>query len=458
MSEKFENAAFSALRQYNMLDRVTCVTVALSGGADSMSLLHFLSRNKQKLNITVTAAHINHCIRGQEALRDEQFVKAECEKLGVELCIKRVDIPALAKEKHIGLEECGRQERYAFFEELRGRFPSSVTATAHTASDNAETVLLNITRGSGLDGLCGIPPVRSGIIRPLINCTRADIESYCRDNLISYITDSTNLCDNYSRNRIRLNVLPQLEMINPAAAAAVNRLSSLARADCEMIDKISVRELESCRLENGLSREKLLSLDTALSVRVIKKYISERFDIVPEKRQLDLLAGYLSDGHGAVELRKDIFASVKNGVLTVQKTSANMPINLSTFTEMPFSGGISFEYNGKHYEISDKKTDNSDNEHKINKKLLINRISCGIISCDTVLRCRKSGDHFTQLGRGCTKSVKKLFSELKLPAEERAARLLVANGSEVLWIEGVGVSQSAAVPGDGPFFEIKAGC
>ena len=466
MSAQFEKAAFNALEKYKMLEGADRVTVALSGGADSMSLLYFLNKNSEKLGITVDAAHLDHSIRGEEALRDVEFVKRECARLGVELIVKKADIPALAKERRVGLEECGRQERYAFFEQLRLERPLSVTATAHTASDNAETVLLNITRGSGTDGLCGIPPVRDGVIRPLIGCTRSDIEEYCRVNSISYITDSTNLSDNYSRNRIRLNVIPQLEMINPAAVSAINRLSQLARADKELIGEMVKSELEECCSGGGLITEKLKKLNDALLMRVIREYIIEKTSIVPEKKQIDLIIGCLSEGHGAVELRKDIFAVIERDLLICKDLSINNTTNLSiklsmnsaSLTEIPFLDGTSFDHNGKHYEILRHEPSNFPEGSKINKKLLINRISCGIISCDTVLRCRKSGDHFTQLGRGCTKSVKKLFSELKLAQQERDTRLLAANGSEVLWIEGIGVSQQAAPSNDEPFYEIKAGC
>lgn len=445
-----------------MLEGISHVTAALSGGADSMSLLHFLVKNRERLGITVDAAHLDHNIRGQEAKRDEEFVKRECEKLGVRLHLRSLDIPALAKERKIGLEECGRQERYRFFEELRETIPASVTATAHTASDNAETVLLNITRGCGIDGLCGIPPVRSGIIRPLIGCTRGDVEAYCAEHGVPFITDSTNLSDEYSRNRVRLNVMPQLELINPSAQRAINRLSMLARSDAAVIKAAAGREAARCAKDGGLDVKTLMSCEEHIIPRVILSYLSGMTETTPEKRHIDLIVEAARAGHGAVEIKKGEYVAVSGDIIKYINTptdlSANKSIKSSVNTEIPFKAGQGFDFNGKHYEISEKKSLNSADNNKINKKLLINCLSCGIISCDTIFRTRRSGDVFTQAGRGCTKTVKKLFSELKLSPQEREARLVAANGSTVLWIEGVGVSQQAAVCEDGPFYEIKAGC
>ena len=168
-----------------------------------MCLLEILSKLKDEYGIILKAVHLNHNIRGQEALRDQRVVEEFCQKLGIECLSYSVDIPALAKEMGIGEEECGRIKRYECFNDAG----CDAVATAHTLSDSIETMMFNLIRGTGLKGLCGIPAKRDNIIRPLIECTRSEIESYCKDNKIDYVTDSTNLTDDYTRNYIRHNIV-----------------------------------------------------------------------------------------------------------------------------------------------------------------------------------------------------------------------------------------------------------
>ena len=228
-----EKFVLEAIKRFSLLKNADTVTVALSGGADSMALLYALFSLKEKLGITVKAAHLNHLIRGDEALRDEEFVKAACKKLGVELTVKREDVPAYATELGISTELAARVLRYKF---LEGVADGGLIATAHTASDNLETVILNLTRGSGIDGLSGIPPKRGAFIRPVILCTRAQIEEYCEINKIPFVTDSTNHSDDYTRNKIRHNIVPVLKKLNPSVEATVLRSALLLREDSAFLE------------------------------------------------------------------------------------------------------------------------------------------------------------------------------------------------------------------------------
>ena len=171
-----ENKIPSVIARYDMLSRGDAVIVGTSGGADSMALLHWLFTHRDELGITVNACHINHNLRGEESLRDERFVRSFCEKLSIPLTVYSIEV---ITDKHESVEERARKMRYKCFDELCEKL-SAKLATAHTASDNAETVLINILRGTGTKGLGGIPPVRGKIIRPLLRCTREDTESYCR--------------------------------------------------------------------------------------------------------------------------------------------------------------------------------------------------------------------------------------------------------------------------------------
>ena len=188
--------AKKAINEYRMLENVSTVVVGLSGGADSVCLLHVLYTLKDEYKLNLIASHVNHGIRGEEAENDALFSKNFAETLGADFKLLQVDCVKEAQENGETTEEAGRRLRYEFFNSLC-EDENTVIATAHNSNDNLETVVFNITRGSALSGAKGIPPKRDNIIRPLIFCSRAEIEGYCKENNLSFVTDSTNLSDDY---------------------------------------------------------------------------------------------------------------------------------------------------------------------------------------------------------------------------------------------------------------------
>ncbi|MEG3028808.1 MAG: tRNA lysidine(34) synthetase TilS, partial [Oscillospiraceae bacterium] len=213
----------ASITRYSMIDKGDTVAVALSGGADSMALFHLLCYNKERLGINLLAAHINHGLR-KESCEEEKFVTEYCQKNGVECMVLKAELGEKEKPQGLSTESWARQVRYEFFDSIAEAKGAKI-ATAHTLSDSCETVLFNITRGTSIKGAMGIPAVRGNIIRPLIDCTRTEIEEYCRVNDIPYVTDSTNFKDVYSRNKIRLKVIPTLRQINSAAERAIGEFS-----------------------------------------------------------------------------------------------------------------------------------------------------------------------------------------------------------------------------------------
>lgn len=418
----------TALDKYLMLDSYDKVIVALSGGADSVALLHSLNSVKELYNITLYACHLNHMIRGQEAERDEKFVRDLCSALNIELFVRKVDVVKLAKEQKQSLELVGRNVRYEFFKELSDKLSAKI-ATAHTASDNAETVLYNLTRGTAVTGLTGIIPVRDYIIRPLILCVREDIERYCDENNLQYVTDSTNLTDDYTRNNIRHNVVPVLKGINPDFMDAVSRMSDTMTDVKIYLDKISLGEIKNCKTDYGYDAKKLLSLDKAVLTHSLCM-IAKNIGVVVSNRHVELIVDVLKNG-GAVDLENGKRAVCKQGVFRI--------IDSTSAKSLDKTDAVAFLRSGFAKYISKEELKN------VNKKLLTNCINCDIITDSTVVRTRKEGDEFTLCNRNVTKSLKKLFNELKIPAEKRSQLKLVANGSTVLWIEGIGVSEYGKV-------------
>ena len=200
--------------------------VAVSGGRDSVCLLHYLAAMPR--DFTVAAAHLNHGQR-PTAGRDVDFVRQLCRELDVPLTVERADVPALARERGVGLEEAGRMARYDFFRRTADRLGAQRIATAHHAADQAETVLLNLVRGTGMQGLAGIPPVRGRIVRPLLETSREDIETYLEIHRLSHVEDETNRDTALRRNLLRREVMPRLAELHDGAAANICRTAELLR-------------------------------------------------------------------------------------------------------------------------------------------------------------------------------------------------------------------------------------
>ncbi len=417
--------AIKSICDFSLIDNGDRIIVALSGGADSVALLHFLNSIKEEYNLSLYACHINHMIRGVEADSDEFFVRSLCDDYDIELFVKKIDVLSLSQSQKISLELCGRNVRYEFFKQLSAQLDAKV-ATAHTSSDNVETVLYNIARGTSLSGLCGIKPKRDYIVRPLIGCTREDVEQYCVDNHLEYVTDSTNLTDDYTRNNIRHNAVPILKSINPDLCSAVNRMCYNITATKEFIDKYSIKEINRCKTSYGYLSEKLLSLDTAILSNVLY-LICKDHGLSVSQKHIELIKDALSNC-GCVDLGDDFRAVCKQGTLRIIKAHTVADVYECKFKEY------------QHIEYISKKELNN-----INKNFLKDCINRDIITDDTVVRTRKEGDSFTFFDRKVTKSVKKLMNEMKIPTEKRSSLLLVANGSTVLWLQGVGVSKQGMV-------------
>ncbi|MBR2880245.1 MAG: tRNA lysidine(34) synthetase TilS, partial [Oscillospiraceae bacterium] len=250
-----------------MIPPGTKVLCAVSGGADSVALLHFLSKME---DVKLAAAHYNHCLRGTESDADEEFVKTLCGKLGIECVTGRGDVAAYAAESGKSTEEAARTLRYEFLEKTARELGCSCIATAHNADDNAETVLLNLTRGTGLKGLCGIPPVRGKIIRPFLQNTREEIEHYLEQNGLEHIEDSSNALDDYSRNRIRHYVSPVLRQLNPSYTSAIARMTESLREDEEYISSAAAEFIGRETKGRSLSVDAVMALESPVRMRVFR--------------------------------------------------------------------------------------------------------------------------------------------------------------------------------------------
>lgn len=403
------------------------VQAALSGGADSVCLLLVLYEYCCKNGNKLTAVHINHCLRGSESDRDENFCRELCGRYGIPLTVHRVDAAKYSKERGMSCEEGARELRYRLFEETSAGF----TATAHNLGDNAETVIFNIARGTGLKGLCGIPPVRDKIVRPLINVSRADIEKYVTEKGESYVTDSTNLSDDFSRNKIRHRIIPALLEINGSAPENIGNMASLLREEDEFLDKLAaaltaeVSVLSSA--EPVLRRRKVMQLLKAAGISPDMGAVQRAENVVMHRGTREQLSG-------------NIFAYTESGCLKMGEIPET--ITYENF-EIPFTEGeFTVPPNrictvGKIYFFNKIKECNS---------FLTNfDIDCDKIQGSAVLRMRRSGDTIRLAGENFSRKLRKIYNAKKIPPYMREYAVVIEDEGGIIFAEHCGVSARAAV-------------
>lgn len=410
------------LNDYSMLGNAKRITVALSGGADSVALLNVLNSLKEIFNFELTAAHFNHKIRGKEADRDENFCKDICKKIGVNIFIGTADVPAVSKEKKQSLELAARECRYAFFDSL----DTDLVATAHTASDNIETVIFNITRGTGLAGLCGIPPKRGKYIRPLIYCTRQEIERYCTANELTFVNDSTNDIDDCSRNIIRHKVIPALKEINPSLENTALGSTALFAADNNCLEHAAEIVYKNALKEEGLSVKTFAHLDKAVISRILRIYYKSVCGSSADLKHINELVDLCERG-GTISLKDKRTATCKNGFLKIEEP----------FVKTEFSVTLDYADN-----------DFFGEDQKVNNLLLKNMISCDNIKGELIVRKRLPGDKIRLGKRGVTKTFKNLYNEYKIPLCERDNLPVIADEEGPLWVYKIGVASRCVVGDD----------
>lgn len=434
--------------------------VGLSGGADSMSLVHFLASHREEGGWTLEAVHVNHCLRGEESERDQRRVQEFCRGLHISLTVERADIAALAKETRQSEEACGREVRYRIFAQAaqkalkQGKEP--VIVTAHTLSDDLETMLLHMVRGCSLDGLCGIPEVRklegTGIllVRPMLKLTREEVELYCAENHLLFVTDSSNLSDVYARNRIRRQVLPQMKMLNPSIEETYLRMRESLDADREYLSRQADGLLQSAGREAGWDRETLAGAHRALRSRAEAEILRTHkiFVSTLHIRQLDEVvtgqSGALTIGSVRFQIRGGILMAEQESVYTVQPVS--LPPNgkgkiCIAFTEWNQDGKVFRTFEKSMY-FQTVSAEEYFQQRKIYKNLLYFAVDYDTIKDDAVIRARAPGDFLRLPGNGGRKTLKKCFQEAHLSRKERETRIMLAQGSEIIWLEGVGVGEA----------------
>ncbi|MDE6470605.1 MAG: tRNA lysidine(34) synthetase TilS [Eubacterium sp.] len=410
------NRINNTIDKFNMLSPGDRILVGVSGGADSMLLLRYLISVRNIYDITVAVAHIEHGIRGQESIDDAAFVEEFCKANHLEFYLLSIDAVNEAREQKMGVEEYSRKRRYAFFNSI----PCDKIATAHNLSDNAETVLFRLARGSGLKGVCGIPPVRGKIIRPLIEISAADIRAYCENNNIEYRIDSTNSSGDYTRNYIRNTVIPDFKKVNSDFENSIASFINDANEDMEFIISQSEQAYNAVLYKNMLNIGLLSQFHISIKKRIIIKYFSN-YNISLDRVHLNDIIK-LIEKRGRVQIKGDYYAVSDGEYVRIADFSPNKN---------------SFSFVSEILKISEFDAKGVDFYCDYDK-----------IIGKAEIRTRKEGDTICPANRGCTKSLKKLFNELKIPQEIRSSIGVIADDKGVIGVIGYCIDDRVKVSSD----------
>ncbi len=420
------------------LDKTTSVLLAFSGGADSRALLHFLATRANENGFSLTLAHVNHGIRGEEALRDRGFCQTVAEAYGLELCILDADVPALAKAHGRGLEEEARVVRYEYFERLMRERRIPLLATAHHADDNLETVLFHLCRGTGLSGLCGIAPTRDleyGILtRPLLPVSRSEILAYCRENGLEYVTDSTNSDTAYARNRIRGEVIPILSDFYEELPARTYRMTEALREDENFLSTLAAELVARAETDGGLSLALLRDAATPIRTRALMQWVKHETGYAPERVHVDGLQALIlcQKSNAQVSLHADFCAVAEFGVLRICQGAFAEAVPFC----FPFSVGQT-ALDGGELLINVEEYEKNTKINNLSTESYINlRIDFDIIKDNLFWRSYRAGD--VLLRGGMHKKLRKLYGEACVPVHWRTRLPLLCDGEGIVWAPFVG--------------------
>ena len=438
------NALQKTIAAHQMSAPGETVLVGVSGGADSVCLLHALKTLQKELEIHLAAAHLNHGIRGEEADRDAAFVKNLCETWQIPYYERKEDIPALAKAMEVSEETAGRLARYQFFQELCREKGFDRIATAHNRDDQAETVLMRVIRGTGMEGLSGIRYVRQdGVIRPLLDVERTQIEGYCQENNLTYCTDSTNQEDTYTRNRIRHRLLPLLKAeFNPNITGALAALAQNMAEDGDFLKGYANRLYR--RINNPAPSHKPILLDME-TLELVQESIRSRLILLAtqdamgkdyrlERCHMEAVFGLLGKETGtAVTLPKGLCAVVRYGWIAFET-----PEEQARLAGTDFADGLHYEVElGRAYDVGDHSVTLELKELPVNlqeNQMLLDYDKVKELPLE--IRTRRRGDRIAVFKDGRERKLKDFLIDAKIPLRERGSIPLLCSGSKVIAVIG----------------------
>lgn len=414
------------ISEYHLIEKGDNIICAVSGGADSVCLLHTMLALRDEYGINIFVANVNHLIRGEESDNDSRFVKDLCEKYGLKFYYREYDVKKISEERKIGEEECGRILRYEFFDEIAKKIKNAKIATAHNLNDNAETVLFRLVRGTAAQGLGGIMHMRGNIIRPLLDVSRKEIEEYLTEKDVSWCVDSTNEMPVYARNKIRLGVMPLLNEISNGAEKKIVSLAQFIREDNDFIKECSDDALKKCFSDNCL---------------LINEF--ENFQL-PVKRRI--VASVL-EKWGTVDINAEKIEKFIR--FTLKDSGKKFDINSEFYLQKSYDKVVLYKRKAKtdFCEILDLNKDVSDEKWKLSiafseKNPKKRNNNCAVFDADKLsapltVSYRRDGDRISVQGMNGSKKISDIFTDEKIETEKRNFIPIVRKDNEILYIGGL---------------------
>ena len=404
-------------------DSVIC---AVSGGADSMCMLYALMELRAEYSLNLYIANVNHLLRGEESDRDSSFVKQFAKNNGIEFFYREYNVAQIAKERRQGEEECGRELRYSFFNEIEKKLGGAKIATAHNLNDNAETILFRLTRGTSPKGLCGIQYKRRNIIRPLLDVSRSEIEEYLKENSYTWCEDSTNSIPVYARNKIRLGVIPLLKEISCKAEEKIISASKLISEDNSFLDEYTLKCEKECFVDNCLLTDKFSVLHIAVKRRVaasllkkwgVKEVTSDKVENFLSFTNKD--NGKIFDIDGKSFLRK----TCGKVVLSNMKEKRHLNVVLDFEKDI-----LTDKWKLSMYKTAEKfrKSDNLTAVFDADK-----------VTGPFTVTYRQDGDKISLKGLGGTKKLSDIFTDEKINVQERDYIPVIRKNGNIIYIGGI---------------------
>ena len=441
------NKVIETIEEYNMLQTGDKVIAGVSGGPDSICMLHILMLLRDRFSLELVAAHINHGLRGEDADNDEKYVEEFCRKNKIKFTSIKEDVHKISIDKNISCESAGRDVRYEFFNRLKEKYSANKIAIAHNSNDQAETVLMRIMRGTGLEGLSGIKPVRDGIyIRPLLFCTRTEIEEYCNKNHLKPRIDKTNFESIFARNKVRLELIPYIEAnFNKHIVSVLNRLAENSRMDNEFLEQNSEKKYKKyCtnKEDRVIITKEAFQEHPAIISRIVRRAFIDLLGVLNnfERVHIFQIIDLQSNGTGKhTILPNDVVAFNNYGDIHIYINSTYkiiMPINTSIYKLNLGENALKdlgIKITIKQINEAPKHLDSSENIRYFDADKILN---------DITLRFRKNGDKFNPLGMLGYKKLKDLFIDMKIPQGERNKIPLICFDNDIGWIVGYKVSNS----------------
>ena len=434
---RMEKEVLDFIKQQQLFNAGDVVGVAVSGGADSMALLHFLVDNSEDLDISVVAITIDHMLRGEASVGDALFVKKCCREMGISCYKFSVDCQQICSEQNVTIEEGARLGRYGVFNRLLEENKVDKIALAHHLSDRAETILMHILRGSGLNGAIGMEPRRGNFVRPFLNVSKDDIIRYCAMNDIEYVEDETNGDDKYNRNFLRNNIMPELKKRWPSVEQNLVNFGAMCKVDDDFI----MKQVSHNGVIYGENVVRIPVLYMSYAPSIINRIIFSCLDKLDarkdiESKHIDLIKSLARQNNGKrISLPSMLVAQREYDYITLYKKEEKAPLT-AEFKEgkTPF-GKLEIEVlssDSKDYARNDGDTIYLDGDK---------------VPSGAMWRTRETGDMFTKFGGG-TKSLKDYFIDIKMPLRLRSSIPVLALGHEIYAIGGVEISDKVRIDDD----------